>query len=182
MRKCASLLLLLLLTGCRFELTTPSPAININNNNTNNNSNNVTPVTPIVVIPPSGGTTTTVPPTNTTPPGTPLPLPPNTQAIITSLGQQYAALVGSCDYLFIDALLATLRPQDTHWGYVCKRGNCSDISQDVIAYHAGGGADVRGATGTYEIDVIGSSCSAAATPQYLNFGYAATNVFSPSRQ
>lgn len=177
------LVITVLISSCRFELTTPSPTVNINNSNSNNNdnTNNITPVTPIVVIPPGGGTTTTIPPTNGTPTA-PLSLPSNAQSVITSLGQQYAALVVNCDYLFIDALLVSLKAQDTHWGYVCKRGSCSDISQDVIAYHAGGGQSIRGATGTYEIDVIGNSCSPSATPQFLNYGYGPTNVFSPTRQ
>lgn len=177
-----AVLVSILIGGCRFNLTTPSPIININNtnNNDNTNTNNVSPVSPIVVVPTPP--TTTIPgngsPTN---PTTPLALPSNAQSEIVRLGNLYSALVGSCDYLFIDAMLVSLKATDTHWGYVCKRGNCADISQDVVAYHASSGPDVRGATGTYEIDVIGNSCSPAAVPQFLNLGYAATNVFSPTR-
>ncbi len=51
-----------------------------------------------------------------------------------------------------------LRQFDTRWGYNCKRGNCPDISQDVVAYHAGAGPEVNGALETYTVDVIRGHC------------------------
>ena len=110
-----------------------------------------------------------------------LPLPAGAQGTVLQLGATNSALIHQCSFAFVDALLATLRQSDTRWGYVCKRGSCSDISMDVIAYHATSGPDVQGATGTYEIDVIGNSCSAAASVQFLNLGFGAGNVFTPTR-
>ena len=111
-----------------------------------------------------------------------LSLPANAQTTILSLGQSYSSLAAQCAFAFVDALVSVLRATDTRWGYVCKRGSCADISLDVIAYHATAGADVRGAVGTIEIDVIGASCSATAAPQFLNYGFGAANVFTPTRQ
>ena len=175
--------------ACDFRLTNPAaPSVTINNTttNTNDNRNNVTPVAPAPTPTPAPGTTTTIPggtgPRPGDPPaGGPLPLPTGAQGTILALGQQYAALVQSCSFAFVDALVSALRASDTRWGYVCKRGSCADISQDVVAYHAAAGADVTGATGTYELDVIGNSCSPIAAPQFLNLGYGPANVFSPTR-
>jgi hypothetical protein len=58
----------------------------------------------------------------------------------------------------MDRLIARLREFDTRWGYNCKRGNCPDLSQDVVAYHAGAGPEVPGALETYTVDVISGHC------------------------
>lgn len=174
--------------ACDFRLTNPAgPSVTINNTtnntNTNDNRNNVTPITPITPTPPAPGTNTTPggPRPGDPPSGGVLPLPAGAQGTILALGQAHAALVATCSYAFVDALVSALRASDTRWGYVCKRGSCAEISLDVVAYHAAAGADVPGATGTYEIDVIGNSCSPLAAPQFLNYGYGPANVFTPTR-
>lgn len=187
-RRRVVVLLSLVAIACDFRLTNPAgPSVTINNTtnntNTNDNRNNVTPVAPTPTPTPAPGTNTTPggPRPGDPPVGATLPLPTGAQGTILALGQQYAALVSSCSFAFVDALVSALRASDTRWGYVCKRGSCADISQDVVAYHAAAGADVTGATGTYEIDVIGNSCSPIAAPQFLNLGYGPANVFSPTR-
>ena len=174
--------------ACDLRLENPAgPSVTINNTtnntNTNDNRNNVTPVapTPTPTPAPPGNTTPGGPRPTDPPVGVTLPLPAGAQGTILSLGAQHAALVQQCSYAFVDAILATLRATDTRWGYVCKRGSCADLSLDVIAYHATAGPDAVGATGTYEIDIIGNSCSPLAAPQFLNYGFGAANVFTPTR-
>jgi hypothetical protein len=94
-------------------------------------------------------------------PGRMLPL---MAGIVAEVAAQYpGALRNSCqehggNWEFLDRLVARLRQIDTRWGYNCKRGNCPDISQDVVAYHGGAGPDVNGALETYTVDVIGGHC------------------------
>jgi hypothetical protein len=106
------------------------------------------------------------PPPNRTPdpaPGQLLPLP-NMAGIVAEVAAQYpGALRNSClefggNWEFMDRLIDRLRQFDTRWGYNCKRGNCPDLSQDVVAYHAGAGDEVNGALETYTVDVIGGHC------------------------
>lgn len=68
---------------------------------------------------------------------------------------------------FMDLLVKTLRSHDTRWGYNCKRGNCSDISHDVVDFHWGRGAD-EGSNEVYTIDVIGGHCGASPGPSWNN--------------
>ena len=177
------------LPACRFNFTAPSPIVNVTNNNTNTNANNndndnrnnPTPPTNGSPCCPSNGTPTgpRVPDPGA---GVVLPLPADAQARVFQVASQQPTLVQQCSFAFIDAVIAALRVSDTRWGYVCKYGQCSDLSLDVIAYHATAGPDVQGATGNYEIDVIGSSCSPAAQVQFLNYGYTPASVFRPTRQ
>jgi hypothetical protein len=106
------------------------------------------------------------PPVNRTPDppaGRLLPLP-NMAGIVAEVAAQYpGAIRNSCQehggsWEFIDRLVNRLRQFDTRWGYNCKRGNCPDISQDVVAYHAGAGPEVNGVAETYTVDVIGGHC------------------------
>jgi len=97
------------------------------------------------------------------PAGQLLPLP-NMAGVVAEVAAQFpGALRNSCQehggsWDFIDRLVDRLRQVDTRWGYNCKRGNCPDISQDVVAYHAGAGPDVNGALETYTVDVISGHC------------------------
>jgi hypothetical protein len=100
------------------------------------------------------------------PAGQLLPLP-NMAGIVAEVAAQYpGALRNSCqehggNWEFLDRLVARLRQFDARWGYNCKRGNCPDISQDVVAYHAGAGPEVNGALETYTVDVIGGHCGSS---------------------
>ena len=82
------------------------------------------------------------------------------------------ALRNSCQdhggsWEFMDALVRTLRTHDTRWGYNCKRGNCGDVSHDVVDYHWGGG-NSEGSNEVYTIDVIGGHCGSNPGPGWLN--------------
>lgn len=55
---------------------------------------------------------------------------------------------------FPTILLQTLRTVDNRWGYNCRRGNCSDPSNDVVVYHYGVGHS-EGSTDVWIFDVIG---------------------------
>jgi hypothetical protein len=119
------------------------------------------------------------PPANRTPdpaPGQMLPLP-NMAGIVAEVAAQYpGALRNSClefggNWEFMDRLIDRLRQIDTRWGYNCKRGNCPDLSQDVVAYHAGAGPEVNGALETYTVDVIGGHCGGSPAAWWAPHAY-----------
>jgi hypothetical protein len=65
---------------------------------------------------------------------------------------------------FPKVLLDALRQIDNRWGFNCRRGNCSDPSNDVVAYHWSPGSSEQ-STNVYLFDVIGgldavSGCAA----------------------
>ena len=115
------------------------------------------PSGPNVPSDPSGGRTPDPPP------GQLLPMP-NMAAIVDQVAQQYpGALANSCQdaggtWEFLDHVVDRLRQTDTRWGYNCKRGDCNDPSQDVVAYHAGAGPETEGVLETRTADVIGGHC------------------------
>lgn len=75
---------------------------------------------------------------------------------------------------FLDATIETLRRQDTpehrlRWGYNCKRGDCSHLSRDAIAYYLGEASDPNGSTDVEIIDIISASTSPAdAAPAWTD--------------
>jgi hypothetical protein len=88
--------------------------------------------------------------------------------VVQQVAAQYpAALRNSCQdnggtWEFMDRVMNELRRYDTRWGYNGKRGNSSDPSHDVIAYHWSGGPD-EGSTEVYIIDIIGGHCGSSPT-------------------
>ena len=40
---------------------------------------------------------------------------------------------------FVDRVVKTLHDENPKWGYNCVRGNCSDLSEDALAYYCGDG-------------------------------------------
>lgn len=180
-----TLLLLVLGVGaaaCDFNLTSPTPT-------QQTQTTNVT-VTPPPTPPTPPTPTVPTPPATGTPPGTaPQPLPANAQGIAAAYAAQYPALLaascqatsGPAAWQYLDGLVAALRATDQRWGYVCRYGACSDISADVIAYLGGGGTPVRGAQGTWGVDVITNHCAANPTAGWNVLGYDPTGVWSPTR-
>jgi hypothetical protein len=87
--------------------------------------------------------------------------------IVLEVAAQFpGALRNSCQehggsWEFIDRVVDRLRQVDTRWGYNCKRGNCPDISQDVVAYYAGGSPEVNGALPNYTVDIISGHCGSS---------------------
>ena len=57
----------------------------------------------------------------------------------------------------MDRVVDALRLEDSRWGYNCKRGNCGDPSQDVLAYHHLAGPTTTGVT-VRTIDIISGHC------------------------
>ncbi len=66
----------------------------------------------------------------------------------------------------MDGIVDTLRASDTRFGYNCKRGNCSDPSQDAISYYWGPGSPFEGAIQVHVVDVIGGHCGPSPTPSW----------------
>lgn len=96
------------------------------------------------------------------PPGQRLPLPFRLDVVQRIAAQNPGALRNSCQdhggtWEFMDLVVDALRQEDNRWGYNGKRGNVSDPSLDVIAYHHGAGPS-DGSTAVYLIDIILSHC------------------------
>jgi len=93
-------------------------------------------------------------------------------ALVIELAQQYPGLLAnSCQehggtWEFMDLVVDRLRQIDGRWGFNCKRGNCGDISQDVVDYHYGTG-QASGSTEVYLIDMIGGHCGPNPGPAWL---------------
>jgi len=133
-------------------------------------------------------TSPTGPRTPDPPAGSFLPLPVAAQATVLAIAAQYpqavaqscVATVGAAAWAFLDRAIDALRLLDTRWGYVCKYGNCADLSGDVIAYHASAGPTVQGVTGTWEVDIIANHCPApgqVSSAQWNVIGYSAAGVW-----
>jgi hypothetical protein len=105
-------------------------------------------------------------------PGQRLPLPDMFHIVQAVAAARPDALRNSCQdhggsWEFMDTLVRTLRTYDTRWGYNCKRGNCGDVSHDVIDYHWGRGSS-EGSNEVYTIDVIGGHCGSNPGPAWMN--------------
>ncbi len=96
------------------------------------------------------------------PPGQRLPRPNHLGVLLAMSAGDPSLLRESCqdgggNWRFMDKAVDTLRILDMRYGYNCKRGNCNDISQDVVSYHWGPGQD-EGSTQVYCIDLISGHC------------------------
>ena len=135
------------------------------------------PPAPAPAPPPGGGGTAPLPGGSggrapDPAPGQRLPLPDMFHIVEQVAAARPAALRNSCQdhggsWEFMDALVRTLRTHDTRWGYNCKRGNCGDVSHDVVDYHWGAG-NSEGSNEVYTIDVIGGHCGSNPGPGWLN--------------
>jgi hypothetical protein len=138
-----------------------------------------TPPSPSAPAPPpgNGGGETPLPGgaggrTPDPPSGQRLPLPDMSHVVQQVAAARPQALRNSCQdgggtWEFMDLLVRTLRTHDTRWGYNCKRGNCQDISHDVVDYHWGAGPS-EGSREVYTIDVIGGHCGSDPQPAWIN--------------
>lgn len=117
-------------------------------------------------------TTSGGPRTPDPPPGGMLPLP-NLEPLVFQLAAMHPAeLADSCQedggtWEFMDLAFEAFRMTDTRWGWNCKRGNCGDISLDVLAYHYGAGPS-EGSTEVYIIDIIGGHCGPGPSPAWID--------------
>jgi hypothetical protein len=197
-RRLVIVVLAVTITGCRFILTAPSPIVTVNNANTSTNTNNndnvnhPPPPTPGNGSPPGIGNVSPVNPQLPRAPDPPaggvLPYPASAEPVVKSIAATHPQLLaqscvdvyGPAAWAFLDKVIDTLRQTDTRWGYVCKAGNCVNISGDVIAYHATGGPSVQGALGTWEIDIIQNHCPGPGMSAAVSFqvhAFAPTNVW-----
>ncbi len=114
-----------------------------------------------------------------------LPLP-NMASVVQAVARANpGALQNSCqdnggNWQFMDLVVDTLRTYDTRWGYNGKRGNASDPSHDVVAYHYGSGSD-QGTTNVYIIDIIGGHCGSAPTAGWIDVTSVTANAGSIGR-
>src|SRR5262245_45214095 len=108
-------------------------------------------------------------------PGMILPFP--TYAGVVAATVPPLGLSSCTSSVYLDAVVDALRARDTRWGYVCKAGNCANVSQDAISYHATAGPEVAGALGVYVVDVIKNFCTVPET-QFLFIGYEAGSAWT----
>ena len=104
------------------------------------------------------------------PPGQKLPKPDESQTIFDLAALHPEALADSCQHdggtwEFMDLTLEALRKKDTRWGFNCKRGNCGDVSLDVITYHYGAGPS-QGSPDVYIFDTILGHCGGNPSPAW----------------
>ena len=67
----------------------------------------------------------------------------------------------------MDRVVERLRAIDGRWAYNCKRGNCDDLSQDVVAYYRGRG-NPNNSTDVAIIDIIGGHCGGNPQPAWID--------------
>ncbi len=106
------------------------------------------------------------------PPGQRLPLPDRRFVVEQVAGMHPDALADSCQdhgggWAFMDLVVESLRLEDERWGFNCKRGNCNDVSLDVIDYHYGAGPS-QGSPDVYVIDILLGHCGADPRPTWIN--------------
>jgi hypothetical protein len=177
------LVALILLGACRWDVpptgpTTVTQTVTVTT---------TTQPTPTPTPTPTPGTPT--PTGNRTPdpsPGSALPLPIYGASVVEAYANSAAGAAwlkgacpsgGSAPWAFLDGVVDALRQHDTRWGYLCKRGDCSNPSSDNVAYHNTAGPDITGATGVIAVDVIGDLCGKNA-PQWAIGAYDPAGVWS----
>ena len=67
----------------------------------------------------------------------------------------------------MDGLVEELRQYSQCWGYNCKRGDCNQVSHDVVDWYRGTG-DGNGSTNVAIFDVIVSHCTPNPQPGWLD--------------
>ena len=124
------------------------------------------------------------PPTNRTPDppvGERLPSPDERDVVSKLATERPDLLLDSCQkrggsWEFMEIVVERLRAIDTRWGWNCKRGDCSTISEDVVAYFHGRGneGDSQGSDDVYLFDVIVSHCPREGVTAKPGWGKAGT--------
>ncbi len=98
--------------------------------------------------------------------------PPNMEGVVLAVAAAHpGALANSCQpeggtWEFLDRVVEALRAIDGRWGYNCKRGDCNDISLDVVDYYRGSQTTTAAANGKKEVeifDVIRGHCPRPGT-------------------
>ena len=95
--------------------------------------------------------------------------PPNMLHIVQQVAQEHPqALRNSCQHHggtweFMDRVVERLRAIDGRYAYNCKRGNCGDVSQDVIDYYRGNG-NPHGSSNVKIVDMTVGHCGPNPQP------------------
>lgn len=160
MKKFVAVAILMLISGCEYNL---GPSVNVTSTNTNTNTNN-NDFHDLINFAPVADPKAPLPPTTPGGPSeTPLGIPSGSQAIAQAFAtanpllvtKSCVALYGEAGWQFMDGLIKTLRASDARWGYVVK-SNTGTISMDVIAYRA-----TADNTGAWGVDVIVDHCGSS---------------------
>ena len=116
--------------------------------------------------------------------------PRNMLHIVQAVARQHPdALRNSCQehggsWRFMELTVERLRRETGRWGYNCKRGNCADVSHDVVAYYRGAGTtdrDARGSTNVAIIDIISNHCASNPQPAWYDMTQATADAGSIGR-
>lgn len=104
--------------------------------------------------------------------------PPNLHFVVNAVAMAHpGALANSCQldggsWEFMDRVVEALRAIDDRWGYNCKRGNCNDLSLDVVDYYRGSAQTTAAANGSSDVaifDIIVNHCNQFnPTPGWLD--------------
>ena len=103
--------------------------------------------------------------------------PANMVHVVQAVARQHPdALRNSCQshggsWRFMDLVVEALRARSGRWGYNCKRGNCNDISHDVVDFYRGSGTTIgeaQGSTDVAIIDIIAGHCGGNPQPAWID--------------
>ena len=99
--------------------------------------------------------------------------PPNMFYVVQQVANEHpGALQNSCQtnggtWEFMDRVVEALRAIDGRWAYNFKRGNCGDVSHDVVDYYRGQG-NPHGSSNVAIIDMIVGHCGSNPQPGWLD--------------
>ena len=100
--------------------------------------------------------------------------PPDLRRVVEQVAREHPGdLANSCpdeggSWSFLDRVVERLRAIDGRWGYNCKRGDCRQVSADVVDYYRGRGgsrSDAQHSTDVAIIDIISRACGPGANPR-----------------
>ncbi len=103
--------------------------------------------------------------------------PPNELGTVQAVANEFPQfLQNSCQseggtWQFMDEVVSRLRTKDNRFAYNCKRGNCSDPSNDAISYYYGPAPVPPSGIRAYEvfvIDIISGHCGGSPSPAWGN--------------
>ena len=84
----------------------------------------------------------------------------------------------------MELVVEALRARNGRWGYNCKRGNCNDVSHDVVDFYRGSGTTAAQAQGSRDvaiIDIIGGHCGRNPQPAWIDQTQATADARSIGR-
>ena len=92
---------------------------------------------------------------------------PNMLRVVERVAEEHPEALLSGGWAFLDLVVEALRTSSERWGYNCKRGDCRDVSRDVVTYYRGDG-DPQGSTDVAIIDVIVGYKGPTPRPEWLD--------------